>query len=131
MSNRIRLAVLAAATLTALVTAPAAHAEDQRPCVSLREFRGTDMQHAITRGELEMRWDVRGLGQPVANASGPQWNYRACGFGTNEVQVSIVTQPWTNIRVSTLNLKVVLVVRAKASGITLHGHARSTTGLLG
>lgn len=122
MTYRIRTLAAVAATLSAsLLAAPSAHAEDQRPCVSKREYSGTDMDQRITRGELEERWDVRGLGVRVAP---DQWNYRACGYGANEVQVSIVTETPTSLRVSSLDLRVVIVVRARAETISAHGHPR-------
>lgn len=87
--NRICLAAVAAlaAVLAAVLVPTAAQAEDQRPCVSKREFYGArdfGIPHdadpmtkvpppdvdALGRIDLEGRWDVRHLGVTVTTLRG-------------------------------------------------------------
>jgi hypothetical protein len=102
--------------------APPAQAEDHRPCVSTREFRGQKLIGPVTRRDMETRWEVRGLGHQVSGDPQPAWDYPACGFSMDEVTVSIVTQPQGNLRVSTLDLLIVATMRWRSTTAGLpHG----------
>ena len=128
MSHRIRTLAAVAATLSAslLVAAPA-HAEDQRPCVSRTEYRGTQFDQ--TRRELEARWEVTGMGVPSETAwvtlpngvSYPIIEYPACGYSRAEAYVGADYGPIYSIRVNPLDREVVGVERWMDYGATLHG----------
>jgi hypothetical protein len=94
--------LLAAAVMIGLLVPAPAQAEDRRPCVTTREWRGAWQHDAdgyltrpgYTRLELEARWDVKGLGFPVDTAIDPTAvgvdtaviavGYPRCGFPTQE-----------------------------------------------
>lgn len=125
------LAATAVATSLGLAVAPTAHAAnqaarghhtDQRPCVSLREFRGTPP--GVSRREMEKRWDMQGLGVRItANVSPDEmgtreaYQYKACGFSMDEVQIYALTveNPGQTELIEGLT-------RQRLFGIVAHGH---------
>lgn len=113
--------ILAALTMT-VAPAASAQGEDHRACVSLREYRGADHapQKAIdTRAELEIRWDVRGLGRRVPEVSDDVLtvrSYKACGFSRHEAAVWV----WYRTR----NDHTFSWYRGVEKHATLHGQER-------
>lgn len=96
-----------------------AKAPDQRPCVSLREYRGgggnvdTD---DITRRHLEARWEVRGERAPEftdENILGV--TYRACGYGKREAGVLVL---YRRFRYHGVDHSVLASLRWEAEGAT-------------
>lgn len=127
MTYRIRIAALVGALLPLLAVAAPAHAEDQRPCVSKREFYGSrDFVIPVLPGHdrmskvpvpaaykpvgrlaLEDKWDVRHLGVTVTHTldghvigSNPLVQvkmYRACDLPSSELQVYVGFHKDTNL----------------------------------
>lgn len=103
MSHRTALAVAAVAATASIAVAAPAHAEDQRPCVSMPEFRTapgmsyitgkTNPGPVLTRRQLERVWDVRGLGvidPELTDAHGTFWMYSVCGYSFDKAQVWVI-----------------------------------------
>lgn len=91
----------AVATAFPLLAVPSAEAKapDQRPCVSLREYRGVDQAprtEVNNRKRLEARWDVAGTGRRAPAYSGKHyfaWKYKACGYSRKEARVMVTYGP--------------------------------------
>jgi hypothetical protein len=121
----VALAALAA-TMSIVATAPPAHAEDLRPCVSKREFYGArdfgivvppghdwmskvppPTENAVGRIALEDRWDVRHRGATVTQTrdglkvgSNPLVRvkmYRSCEQPLADLQVYVGFHKDTNL----------------------------------
>lgn len=109
--NRIYAATVAGAALTGslLAISPAAHAEDQRPCVSWAEYDAVPVN--ADRVLLEKLWDVRGRGVKVAfdalpedsltvnhdkhfqGRSATHYLYRFCGYSRADAVVEVSYTP--------------------------------------
>lgn len=107
--------VVAALVLAGPVAvAPTAHAEDQRPCVSRREFLGMKW---LTRKQTEKRWDVVGLGHLYRYSGHPAWafwQYPMCGYSYGEAFIT------TSVRRG--NHQMIAAMPYWYDGATLHGH---------
>jgi hypothetical protein len=107
---------LVAATTTALIAAlcalpTAAYAEDQRPCVSRREFNG--LHGDYTRAALEARWEVASRGVAPGHYRFDV-TYLRCGYSADEGGVVVSYRK--------RDLVAVRMGRWKVDGITPHGH---------
>lgn len=96
----MRAALTALACVAALLGfAPSAHAQDQRPCVSKREYwglHGGDFAiakppaHGLTRAYVERRWDVTGVGRQDLALTDKRrigYDYPVCGYSFSHAQV--------------------------------------------
>jgi len=117
------VAMTIAATVAALSAAPSAHAEDQRPCVSHEEFKGT-LQSESLRHALEAEWEVSGLGWALGDLPGFSFGnyytaiaYPRCGYSVEE--------SWYAVLYSKRTRHVVGVATWTAVDATAHGHLRS------
>lgn len=109
--KRICVAAIAAAALAVpmlTATAPPAAAEDQRPCVSRREYVRVPLN--ADRQSLEKLWEVRGRGHRIAydelpemplmppdhraqGRSATHYAYRFCGYPIGQKKVIVSYRP--------------------------------------
>lgn len=115
----VRSFALLLVTLVIATPSPA-RGEDHRPCVSKREFNGAQFDEPHTKGDLELKWDVK----PLRRDAGPflGWNYKACGFSIDEAYIVILVEDGANPRVPVNQLEAVSTARLKWPTATLHGH---------
>lgn len=115
--NRTIIATLAAAAVagTLLAAAPAAHAEDHRPCVSMREYHGTHLAPDITLGELEDRWDVRGHGKLMTGDgyTVPVYQFRVCGYSLGDAKMFVETTDVDSYHETSMDAVVMSVSRLR------------------
>jgi hypothetical protein len=91
------LIVLTVLTVLACAMPSPAQAQDRRPCVSRREFNivynmPATAAGALTRAQLEHRWEVDGTGFSITDPDVVwpgeiAWVYPACAFTMDKVQV--------------------------------------------
>jgi hypothetical protein len=99
----IGITAVVALTAGLLAVAPAASAQDDRPCVSRVEFRAapgmsymntkTNPGRALDRKQLEEFWGVSGLGVVDPRYSGrhsTMWMYPICGYSFSDAQVWVI-----------------------------------------
>lgn len=110
---------LAGAAVSVSVAAPV-HAEDRRPCVALSEARGTHLAPVVTRHELEIRWDVVGLGRDITTTSDTDgyqvYQYKACGLSPDRGEVLMYLQRPERVAGPPRSAIVLMIVRYRYTG---------------